>query len=321
MVPAFFVFWTIFRHRTEVSNIKSPVSWVGNKAPILPVIYSLFPLEYGRFVEVFGGSGSVLLGKPPDPFEVYNDFDRNLVNLFHCMKERTMATIRELGFCNLNSRSDFQAIKRFFQNERFDDRYLDEEMQLTEILFPPPAAEKLQAIRQRITKDYDVRRAAMYLKLLRYSYSSGKKSFASQPRDLRRLFGLIQQLENRLANVVIENQDFETLIHHYDRPDTFFYLDPPYFSTEDMYAVEFTWEDHVRLWDTVAAMQGRFLLSYNDCPEIRQLYEGFPLFDFTRVHSMAQRYEAGKEFKELLIGNYDLSEREKSKPAQLAFDI
>lgn len=321
MIPAFFRFLDDFPAKSEVSYIKSPVSWVGNKAPILPIIYSLFPLEYGRFVEVFGGSGSVLLGKPPDPFEVYNDFDRNLTNLFHCMKERTMATIRELGFCNLNSRADFMTIKRFFQHEQFDDRFLAEEMELTEILFPPPAAEELQAIRQRITKDYDVRRAAMYLKLLRYSYSSGKKSFASQPFDLRRLFGLIQQIESRLANVVIENQDFETLIHHYDRPDTFFYLDPPYFSTEDMYAVEFAWEDHVRLRDTAASMQGRFLLSYNDCPEIRELYVGFPIFDFTRVHSMAQRYAAGKEFKELLIGNYDLFEREKSKPAQLTFDI
>ena len=321
MIPAFFRFLDDFPAKSEVSYIKSPVSWVGNKAPILPIIYSLFPLEYGRFVEVFGGSGSVLLGKPPDPFEVYNDFDRNLTNLFHCMKERTMATIRELGFCNLNSRADFMTIKRFFQHEQFDDRFLAEEMELTEILFPPPAAEELQAIRQRITKDYDVRRAAMYLKLLRYSYSSGKKSFASQPFDLRRLFGLIQQIESRLANVVIENQDFETLIHHYDRPDTFFYLDPPYFSTEDMYAVEFASEDHVRLRDTAASMQGRFLLSYNDCPEIRELYVGFPIFDFTRVHSMAQRYAAGKEFKELLIGNYDLFEREKSKPAQLTFDI
>ena len=96
MIPAFFVFWAIFRRTKEddeemsfrPSLIKPPVSWVGNKAPILPIIYSLFPLEYGRFVEVFGGSGSVLLGKPPDPFEVYNDFDRNLTNLFHCMKAR-----------------------------------------------------------------------------------------------------------------------------------------------------------------------------------------------------------------------------------------
>jgi len=111
------------------------------------------------------------LGKPPDPFEVYNDFDHNLVNLFHCMKERTMATIRELGFCNLNSRDDFQAIKKFFHHEQFDDRFLEEEMELTEVLFSPPAAEELQAIQQRITKDYDVRRAAMNLKLLRYSDS------------------------------------------------------------------------------------------------------------------------------------------------------
>ena len=73
----------------------------------------------------------------------------------------------------------------------------------------------------------------------------------------------------------------------------------------------------MRLRDTLKAVKGKFLLSYNDCPEVRKLYEGFSLFDFSRVHSMAQRYEAGKEFKELLIGNYDLYERERGKPMQL----
>ena len=268
---------------------------------------------------MFGGSGSVLLGKPEmHPFEVYNDFDRNLVNLFHCMKERTMATIRELGFCNLNSREDFNAIKHFFEHEKFEDDYLSDELKLTEILLPPPEAKELQILRTRITEDYDVRRAAMFLKLLRYSYSSGCKSFASQPCDIRRLFALIQELEDRMANVVIENQDFETLIKHYDRTDSFFYADPPYYSTEDMYAVGFGWSDHVRLRDTLANIKGKFLLSYNDCPEIRELYEGFSFFDFSRTHSMAQRYEAGKEFKELLIANYDLYEREREKPRQLS---
>ena len=41
------------------------------------------------------------------------------------------------------------------------------------------------------------------------------------------------------------------------------------------------------------------------------------MFDFSRTHSMAQRYEAGKEFKELLIGNYNLYEKAKAKPLQL----
>lgn len=325
MIPLFL----LFRNgcaalcESEVITIKTPVSRVGNKTAILHILYALFPLNYGRFVDVFGGSGSVLLGIPEIcPFEVYNDFDRNLANLFRCMKERTMATIRELGFCHLNSREDFIAVRRFFENEQFDDKYLPEELRLTEALFPPPEAKELKEIRKRITADYDIRRAAMFLKLLRFSYSSSGKSYASQSFDLRRLFGLISQLQERMANVVVENQDFETLIKHYDRPDTFFYLDPPYFSTEDMYEVGFGWEDHVRLRDTLKSIKGKFLLSYNDCEEIRKLYNGFSVFDFARTHSMAQRYEAGKEFKELLIGNYDLYEREKAKPQQLTlFEI
>lgn len=308
------------RTESEVINIRTPVSRVGNKTAILHILYALFPIQYGRFIDVFGGSGSVLLGNPEIcPFEVYNDFDRNLANLFRCMKERTMAVIRELGFCHLNSREDFIAIRRFFENEQFDDKYLSEELRLTQILFPPPEANELMEMRKRITADYDVRRAAMFLKLLRFSYSSSGKSYASQPFDIRKLFGLISQLQDRMANVVVENQDFETLIKHYDRPDAFFYLDPPYFSTEDMYEVGFGWDDHVRLRDTLKNIKGKFLLSYNDCDEIRELYNGFSLFDFSRTHSMAQRYEAGKEFKELLIGNYDLYERENMKPKQLTF--
>lgn len=265
----------------------------------------------------------MLLGNPnPPSFEVYNDFDRNLTNLFHCMKERTVATVRELGFCNLNSRDDFIAVRRFFEDEQFEDKYFSEELHLTDITFPPPEAAELKEIRTRITKDYDVRRAAMFMKLLRYSYSSSCKSYAPQPFDIRRLFGLITELKNRMANVVVENQDFETLIKHYDRPDSFFYADPPYFSTEDMYAVGFNPDDHVRLRDTLRNIKGKFLLSYNDCPEIRELYSGFPLFDFSRTHSMAQRYEASKEFRELLIGNYDLYERAKNQPVQLTiFDV
>lgn len=292
--------------------MKTPVSRVGNKTPILDTIYSKFPIAYSRFIDVFGGSGSVLLGKPRiDEFEVYNDFERNLTNLFRCMKTRTIATIRELGFCHLNSRDDFMMIKKFFEYEVFDDRYVREELELTTIMLPPLAAAELCEMRTRITEDYDVRRAAMYLKLLRLSYSSSGNSYCSQPFDLRKLFFLIKQMQDRMANVVVENQDFETLIKHYDRPDALFYADPPYIRTENMYKVEFRWDDHVRLRDTLHRIKGKFLLSYNDCPEVRELYDGFMMHSFTRPHSMVQRYDAGREFPELLIGNYDLYERDR----------
>ena len=157
----------------------------------------------------------------------------------------------------------------------------------------------------------------MFLKLLRYSYSSGGKSFASQPFSIRSLFGLVQAFSRRCENVVIENQDFEVLIRHYDREGSFFYCDPPYFTSEYVYDCGFGWDDHLRLHRALTGAKGKFLLSYNDCPEIRGLYAGCEFFDFTRVHSMVQRYEVGREFPELLIANYDLYEREKAKPDQL----
>ena len=293
------------------------MSWVGSKAPILGIILALFPLDCPRFVDVFGGSGTVLLGKPPDKFEVYNDFDGDLVNLFRCMKERPLSVIRELGFLTLNSRDDFNVLKKYINQEEFTDAYLQEQMELSEILLKPPEDAEIRQLMRGKAEAYDVRRACAYLKLLRLSYSSGKKSFASQPFDIRRLFHLIWKTNSRLANAIIENQDFETLIKHYDRTNTLFYCDPPYVESEYVYDTGFTLEDHERLYRALSTMQGKFLLSYNDCEWVRKRYKDFQIFDFSRVHSMVQRYDAGKQFPELLIGNYDLFERERNKPFQL----
>lgn len=251
-------------------NIRTPVSWMGNKTSILHILYSVFPLVYERYIEPFGGSGAVLLGKnKPDKFEVYNDFNHNLVNLFRCMRERPMAFIKELGFYPLNARDDFNAIKDFFKREQFNDKYLEEELELTKILLPAPQADEIIEMHVRLKQDYDLRRAVMFLKSLRYSYSSSGKSFACQPFSVVNLFKLIEQLGARLANTVIENQDFEVLIKHYDRDNSFFYCDPPYFTSEYVYQCGFTWNDHLRLKEALSKAKGKWLVSYNDCQEIR----------------------------------------------------
>ena len=260
----------------------------------------------------------MLLGKPiPDKFEVLNDYNRNLVNLYRCMRDRPVEFIRALGFLNLNARDDFNVLKKFFRKEEFDDAYFQAQLELTEVLLPPIEAREIRELYAAAHEDYDLRRAVMFLKLLRYSYSSGGKSFASQPFSIRSLFGLVQAFSKRCENVVIENQDFEVLIRHYDRESSFFYCDPPYFTSEYVYDCGFGWDDHLRLHRALTGAKGKFLLSYNDCPEIRGLYAGCEFFDFTRVHSMVQRYEVGREFPELLVANYDLYEREKAKPDQL----
>lgn len=59
-------------------------------------------------------------------------------------------------------------------------------------------------------------------------------------------------------------------------------------------------------------------LQGNDCTEIRNLYDGYSFFDFTRLHNMKQRINAGEQFPELLISNYDMYERQRNKPLQLS---
>ncbi|MBR0236106.1 MAG: DNA adenine methylase [Clostridia bacterium] len=297
--------------------MKSPVSWVGNKTPLLPYINAILPENCERFVDVFGGSGTVLLGRRPCSFEVYNDYDSDLVNLFRCMKDRTIAFIKELGLFPLNSRADFLFLKEALSKNEFKNEWINEEIDLTSVILSPPGTEDIKRLLTERANDYDIKRAVAFYKVIRFSYSSGLKSFASQPIDLRRFFNSIWELHGRMTNVIIENQDFETLIRHYDRPNTVFYCDPPYYETEGMYAACFSKDDHERLKNTLCSIKGRFLLSYNDCEYIRKLYRDFEILECSRIHNMAQRYNAGAEFPELLIGNFDLLETQKNKPIQL----
>ena len=139
-------------------NIKTPVSWVGNKTSILHILYALFPIRYERYIEPFGGSGAVLLGKAePDKFEVYNDYNGNLVNLFRCMRDRPLSFIRELGFLPLNARDDFLVLKKFFQKEEFTDEFLNQELDLTTIVLPEIKAEEIRELYKKAMHDYDLR--------------------------------------------------------------------------------------------------------------------------------------------------------------------
>ena len=114
--------------------MKSFIPWVGGKSKLLWLIRKLSPSRYSRFIDVFGGSGTVTLSRPIQPgcMEVYNDFNSDLTNLFCCVKNRTMALLQELGFLPLNTRDDFNVLYKFFSKEEFTDDYLDEEMEPAE---------------------------------------------------------------------------------------------------------------------------------------------------------------------------------------------
>lgn len=266
------------------------MSWIGGKKSLRELIVTLFPLYYERYIEVFGGGGWVLFHKDPgNDFEVYNDFNGLLVNLYRCVREKPVELTDALRYV-LNAREDFEAVR-------------------TALARDSPAS--------------DVQRAAWFYQLIRYSYASGLTSFGSQPHDIRSNFPLIEQAHRRLARVVVENKDFEKLIRQYDRPVSFFYCDPPYFETESYYKNVgedgFTEKDHICLRDTLMGAQGKFLLSYNDCEFIRNLYDapGIQIDAYTRINNIKQRYDNGAQFPEILIANYNMQERGREFPTQM----
>ena len=63
--------------------MKAPFPWIGGKGKLLWLIHKLFPSKIKCFVDVFGGSGTVLLSRPLKKgcVEIYNDFNSNLTNL------------------------------------------------------------------------------------------------------------------------------------------------------------------------------------------------------------------------------------------------
>ncbi|MDR0469691.1 MAG: DNA adenine methylase [Peptococcaceae bacterium] len=266
------------------------MSWIGGKKALRELIVTLFPIFYERYIEVFGGGGWVLFHKPPgNDFEVYNDFNSLLTNLYRCVREKPDELIESLRF-SLNSREDFETIK--------DTLARDNPMS-------------------------DIQRASYFYQLIRYSYASGLSSYGSQPHDMNANFPLIEQAHRRLSKVVIENKDFGKLIRQYDRPVSFFYCDPPYYETEGYYRNVgedgFTLKDHIRLRDILTGIEGKFLLSYNDHPFVREIYNtsGIWIESVSRINNIKQRYDNGCLFEELLIANYDLRERKKRQHTQI----
>ena len=244
------------------------ISWIGGKKLLRKKIIEQFPEGgYDRYIEVFGGAGWVLFAKERHAeLEVYNDVNSNLVNLYRCVKYHPEALQKELDGLLMSG-------------ELFYD-----------------AAENIRGLT-------DIQRAARFWLTIKESYGADGRTFGGRPKDLGKAVDFLQLASGRLRMVVIENLDFERLIRNYDRDSALFYLDPPYYDAEKYYPDRFNPEDHDRLHDALAQVKGRFALSYNDCPEIRQLYSGYRMVQVDRNDNLAVRAGA-RRYHELIITNY-----------------
>lgn len=280
------------------------IPWVGGKAQLMWAIQMLLPTHYKTLVDVFGGSGIITLNTfvPKGCLQIYNDLNHDLYNLIFCVKYRPMALTKELGFLPINAHDEFDILCRQLRGEDLTLLYLDEELQLAEQMFPPPEAEQVKWLLQSRAELSDVRRAAAFYKLQRYSYNASGDSYGVGSCDIRRFLRDIWECSRRLKDVVLENKDFEELIAARNDPHTLIYCDPPYYEAE-CYAVEFPRSDHKRLHDVLAAHSGFVMVSYNNCAYIRELYDDFYIYEAERPNSQSKK--KNDKYQEYIMTNYD----------------
>ena len=248
------------------------ISWIGGKKLLRNEICARFPGEdVGKYVEVFGGAAWVLFHKEKHAkFEVYNDINSHLVNLFKCVKHHPKAIKEELEN-TLNSREIYNSYKKLYKAESLTD----------------------------------IQRAAKYFYMVKASFGSKVSTFGAKTQDISNA-EYLEAFMGRLKKVIIENKPFQALIKQYDRPNTLFYCDPPYFGTERYYDtgdVPFDKTSHEQLAEILRNIKGKVLVSYNNDAYIKKLYRGFNIEEISRPNNLSNK--AGQTpYCELLIRNY-----------------
>lgn len=265
---------------------KCLINWVGGKRLLRKTIAPLIPQDIKSYIEPFGGGGWILFyNEKWADLEIYNDLDGRLVNLFRIVKYHPEAFKEELKYL-LGSREMFM-----------------------EFLNAKPITDIQKAVQFYflITRSFGGRGA---------TFGTVKKSSGGASKSQRNILIKIDAIHERLDSVLIENRDFEKLITQYDFEDAFFYCDPPY-TFGCGYEVTSTANfDHERLRNTLKSIKGRFLLSYDDSPKVRELYKGFEMIAIERLNGINNRSSASREnkmFKELLIANYPITELHNAK--------
>jgi DNA adenine methylase len=260
-------------NETTATNLhmKGPLSYIGGKNRIADRIIEIFP-EHTTYVEAFAGGAQVLFHKEPSRVEVLNDLDGEVVNFFRVCQSHHEELLRCLRFIVVSRRT------------------------FTRLKSTNP---------EGLT---DIERAARYFYLLKNSFAALVRNpnyhhSVTQPPsfNITKIPEVIEATHRRLARVQIESLPYQDILKRYDRPTTLFYLDPPYFGRK-LYRFNFADSDFEELEQHLGKLQGKFVLSLNDVPEVRKLFSKFRFLEIS-LHYTSQR-EAGKRYPELLITNF-----------------
>lgn len=267
-------------------HYRSPLRYPGGKQKALDLIAERFPKKVLEYREPLLGGGCVYLrARSLQLAEKYwiNDKFKELISFWK--------TVQNQGSCDKLVAELSQMKSRFRSAEEIKKYFLK--------------------VRNEKTTD-PYREAFLFFFFNRVTFSGttragGFSSSASLRRFTDSSIERLAPMPNALKNTKITNSDFADLITA-DGKDVFLFLDPPYYTATRLYGRGGSLHqfDHERLAKLLRNSNHRFLITYDDCEEIRSLFSWAKIEEWQLQYGM-NNCNLRKESKvgaELFISNY-----------------
>lgn len=252
-----------------VHPTKPVVPYIGGKRILSRRLVEIIAAEpHGLYAEPFVGMGGVFFRRRSRPeVEVINDISTDIVNVFRILQRHYQQLLDVLKW-QICSRAEF---------------------------------ERLVAADPDLLTDLE--RAARWIYLQRAGFGGkvvgqafGVDKFTGARFNLTKVVPMLEDVHERLVGVCIERLPYADLIRRYDRPDALFYIDPPYFGCENSYgAGVFSKSDYEALRAILSGIQGRFIMSINDVPEMREIFSEFDVEEARLSYQISRRPTPAKE--------------------------
>lgn len=247
---------------TDIPPVHPAAGYIGGKRRLAAELCRrIAAVPHRTYVEPFVGMGGVFFRRTRQPpAEVINDRNGDVANLFRILQRHYPQFMDTLRF-QISGRREF---------------------------------DRLKACDPSTLTDLERAGRFLYLQRLAFGGKVAGQNFGVDPRsgggfNLTRLAPLLEAVHERLAGVTIENLDWPQLIDRYDRPETLFYLDPPYHGSEGDYGKAMFGRDQFELLAArLRSLKGRFILSINDVPEIRETFAGFVMDEVELAYQVAK---------------------------------
>jgi len=254
---------------SAVAPVRPAAAYVGGKRNLARRLVSLIEtIPHRTYAEPFVGMGGVFLRRQQRPqAEVINDYSLDVATLYRVL-QRHYPLFRDFLRFQLTTRSEFERL--------------------------------IKVDPSTLT---DLERSARFLYLQRTAFGgkvSGRNFGVSHHRsgqfDVTKLGPMLEDLHERLGGVIVERLPFDAFIRRYDSTETLFYLDPPYWGCETDYGADLFSRDQFEvLASTLAGIQGQFILSLNDRPEVRETFAAFNIEAVTTAYSVQGGGQAAAE--------------------------